>query len=233
MTSLRWLWWLLCVICVGCASTTDELRGIADRPPLDCAVLVTGGAFLTGAVGVDSTFGAVDGERVDDLAEVGGEAFPFAAIIDVLQRGAVFRRVVADDDDARRLRLRDQLAARAPNPEMIAFLQQARADGFDLLLVVEEVQDGPIDNQGTNGRWPVTFATWILLGVGMLIPDRTFESRATLRVSIRELQTGFVLHDLPLAAGRWNCRWSSAPISGGCCCRWSCRRFGSETIAKQ
>jgi hypothetical protein len=41
----------------------------------------------------------------------------------------------------------------------------------------------------------------VLLGVGAFIPDRTFESRATLRVTVRDLQTGFVLHDPLLTAG--------------------------------
>ena len=68
-------------------------------------------------------------------------------------------------------------------------------------MLVEELQDGPIESQGTNGRWPVTFATWILLGVGAFIPDRTFESRSALRVSFRELQTGEEVDSILLVPG--------------------------------
>jgi hypothetical protein len=47
----------------------------------------------------------------------------------------------------------------------------------------------------------VTFATWLLLGVGVFIPDHTFESRAVLRASLRDLQTGDILSDHLLVAG--------------------------------
>ncbi|MBM3961083.1 MAG: hypothetical protein FJ306_04170, partial [Planctomycetes bacterium] len=84
---------------------------------------------------------------------------------------------------------------------MAAYLQQARRDGHDYVLVVERLQDGPVEAQGTNGRWPVTFVTWILLGIGMFNPDQTFESRATLRVTLRDLAAGRTLHDPLLFAG--------------------------------
>jgi hypothetical protein len=199
MTPRRWRSFALLgagIVLAGCLSTTDELHGVADEPPLDRAVLVTGGAFLVATSG-NGTFRATPTAAVPPLAE----AVPFAAIVDARQRGAVFRRVAADDDDARRRNLREQMVARNPEAGMAAYLQQARADGFDLLLVIEELQDGAIENRGTNGRGPVTFATWILLGVGMFIPDRTFESRATLKASLRELQSGLALHELLLDAG--------------------------------
>lgn len=190
----------LCLLLAGCMSTTDELRGLAERPPLDRAVLVSGGAFFA-ADGVElGTFRQpVDPE--DPTAAPADEAIPFASIVDVLERGAVFQRFVADPDPIRRRRLRSQLDNRADDPAINEFLRQAREDGFDLLLLVEELQDGPIESQGTNGRWPVTFATWILLGVGAFIPDRTFESTAALRVSFRELQTGREVDSLLLVPG--------------------------------
>ena len=46
MRALRSGLLLLCVLLAGCMSTTDELRGLAERPPLDRAVLVSGGAFF-------------------------------------------------------------------------------------------------------------------------------------------------------------------------------------------
>ncbi len=174
----------------ACQSTSDELSGIAEVPPLDYAVLVTGGARLGGGRSHGGTFAGAG------LAE----PIAMAAIVDVLQRGRVFQRVAIDDDAAARSERRDQLLTGATTAEARQFLERARAQGYDLLLVVEELADGPIEEQGINGRWPVTLATWFLLGIGMFIPDHTFESRATLRITVRDLQTGQVLHD-PLLPG--------------------------------
>ena len=195
MNRLRFVPWLLLLLAVACATPRDDLAGLADQPPLDLAVMVTGGAFLTASAEDAGTFGgAADGAGR-------AEAIPIEDVLDVLRRGRVFQRVELDLDAERRQRTRSQLRDRSSDAGTLAFLQEARAAGFDLLLVVEELQDGPIDRQGTNGRWPVTFATWVLLGVGMFIPDRTFESRASLRVTLRELQGGSVLADPLLVAG--------------------------------
>lgn len=185
---------LLSVLLAACATPADDLYGLATQPPVDRAVLVTGGAFLAPSSGPDRTFGGA-------ALRPGDEVMPIDAFIDVLRRGGVFQQVALDADPAHRRSLRDRLRAGHGDPEMLQFLQQARDDGYDLLLVVEELQDGPIERQGTNGRWPVTFATWLLLGIGALIPDRSYESRATLRITLRELQTGGTLHDPLLLAG--------------------------------
>ncbi len=180
----------------ACVSPAEELRGLAAQDPLDCAVLVTGGAFLVTPV-ADGTFTLPPPSAKATAREV----LPIAAVVEALARGRVFQRVALDPDAGNRARIGALLRLGAKDAQLVAFLEQARADGFDYVLVAEELQDGPIEVLGTNGRWPVTFATWILLGVGALIPDRTFESRATLRLTLRELQMGNVLHDSLLAAG--------------------------------
>lgn len=182
-----------CVFFAGCVSPRSELQGIAELPPVDAAVLVTGGAFLRASPGA-GTFAPAEGGG-------GDEALAIGEVYELLQRARVFQRVALDDDPARRERLREMLTSRQAGDELATTLARAREQGFDLLLVVEELQDGPIDRFGTNARWPVTLVTWVLLGVGAFIPDRTFESRATLRVTVRDLQTGFVLHDPLLTAG--------------------------------
>jgi hypothetical protein len=192
-----WLAGLLATALAGCVSTGDELLRLAAEPPIDGAVLVTGGAFLAEAGAAGGTFAAPDEPDGGERREV----IPIAAVIDVLERGAVFQRVEVDGDDAHRERASRLMLARGTDAEFAAFLARARDAGFDYLLVIEELQDGPIEMQGTNSRWPVTFATWLLLGVGALIPDRTFESRAKLRVTLRELQAGRELHDPLLVAG--------------------------------
>lgn len=198
--SLHWLRRLVaslaavcCVISTGCVSPQSELQGIAELPPVDAAVLVTGGAFLRASPG-ERTFAAT-------APGAEGEALAIGEVYELLQRARVFQRVALDDDPGRRERLREMLASRQAGDELATTLARAREQGFDLLLVVEELQDGPIDRFGTNARWPVTLVTWVLLGVGAFIPDRTFESRATLRVTVRDLQTGYVLHDPLLTAG--------------------------------
>lgn len=201
-------WWRACAAAAACLlggacqSPAGELSGLAEGPPLDYAVLVTGGAYLVAEPGRPGTF--VGAEPAADgavgPAAAPAEPIPMAAVLDVLQQGRVFHRVHPDEDPAHRRRVQQALQARPGDPAMQAFLQDARDRGFDLLLVVEELHDGATETQGINGRWPVTFFTWILLGIGIVIPDHTFESRATLRVTVRDLQTGAVLHD-PLLVG--------------------------------
>lgn len=188
----------LALVAAGCQTQADELGGLAELPPLDCAVLVTGGAFLVPDPTSMGTF--ANEARASTPDDAIAEAIPIDAVVDVLQKGSVFQRVEVDGDPSRRRLLRERLGDGAAEPDVLRMLEQARDAGFDYVLVVEDLQDGPIDRQGTNGRWPLTFATWVLLGVGALIPDRTFESRATLRVTVRDLQNGRVLHD-PLLVG--------------------------------
>jgi hypothetical protein len=200
----------------ACATPTADVRDFAGQPPLDCAVLVVGGAFVTGGAEPGGTFvaaaprsDAAEQEAVGQDAvardetppDDGPAALPIEDIVGALAKGTVFQRVVLEPDAARRAAIGRRLRVGAVDDEVFAYLQQARRDGHDYVLVVERLQDGPIEGQGTNGRWPVTFATWILLGVGMFIPDRTFESRATLRVTLRDLESGRTLHDPLLFAG--------------------------------
>lgn len=190
---------LAMVLAAACATPTEDVRDYAGQPPLDCAVLVVGGAFLDVGDEPGGTFAdpaAESSPPADDAV-----ALPIEDIVGALAKGSVFQRVVLEPDVARRAAIGRRLRAGEVDDETLAYLQQARRDGHDYLLVVERLQDGPIEGQGTNGRWPVTFVTWILLGVGMFIPDQTFESRATLRVTLRELASGRTLHDPLLFAG--------------------------------
>ncbi len=206
MTLRRLLLWLLVVLPAACQAAADDVGGLVDAPPHDYAVLVTGGAFRTALAGDAGTFAraaAGDAERMGAARPadaVSAEAIPMTELVELLRRGRVFQRVAVEEDPQDRRRRRDQLRAGAQAAECQAFLQSARDAGFDLLLCVEELADGPIDAQGVNDRWPVTLATWLLLGIGMFIPDHSFESGVTLRVTLRDVQSGAVLHD-PLLVG--------------------------------
>jgi hypothetical protein len=193
----------------ACQSPASELSSLSQRPPLDYAVMVSGGAFLQHAAaagpGTFSTAEAAPPDTAPGRGAVDDRARPVEPlgideVLNVLRAGAVFQRVEVDDD-AHRHELLRKLQDRAADQDLLAFLQRTRDAGFDLLLVVEQLQDNPIDAQGINGRWPVTLATWLLLGVGAFIPDHTFESGATLRVTMRDLQTGAVLFESRSLAG--------------------------------
>lgn len=196
--------WLAALLLVGCQSPATELSSLAEAPPLDYAVLVTGGAFLAADTARAGTFtgGLADAEGPPAMAVAGrDEPIAMATLLEVLGQGRVFRRLEADPDEVHRRAIGKVLQAGGGDLSLQGFLQDARDRGFDMLLVVEELVDGPIEAQGINGRWPVTLVTWLLLGVGMMIPDHTFESGATLRVTLRDLQTGRVLHDPLLISG--------------------------------
>ncbi|MBM4059778.1 MAG: hypothetical protein FJ265_01595 [Planctomycetes bacterium] len=188
----------------ACQTPAGELGSLADAPPLDCAVLVTGGAFLQPGATGPGTFGApAEAAPVEDPEPAPAEPIPMADVLGVLGEARVFRRVEADAgaDGERRRAVLAALTAAGASPALTSYLQEARDRGFDLLLVVEGLQDGPIESQGVNGRWPVTLVAWILLGLGVMIPDHSFESRATLRVTLRDLQTGRVLYERLLVGG--------------------------------
>ena len=154
----------LALLCAGCQSPRAELSGIAAQPPLDYAVLVTGGAFLTGGEGVGDTF---------DAAARDGEVVPIDEVLDVLQAGLVFQHAKVDPDAVHRRAVLQQLRSPTAEPVLLDYLQQARDQGYDFLVVVEQLQNGGIEKQGINGRWPVTLATWLLLGVGMFIDRKS------------------------------------------------------------
>lgn len=192
----HWLW-LALLLSAACTTPQGELQSLAELEPLDYSVLLSGGAFVDPPTDLESPLAATFTPGPD------GEAFPLQRVVDVLEAARVFRRVEVDSDPAHRRALLQRLPAAfgVADGETLAFLQAARDRGCDWLLAVERLQNGPIEAQGINGRWPITLATWFLLGVGMLIPDHTFESRATLRVTLRDLQSGRVVHEQLLPAG--------------------------------
>jgi hypothetical protein len=79
-------------------------------------------------------------------------------------------------------------------------LMQARAAGHDYVLVLERLDDGPVEALGVNGQWPITLTTWLLVGLGALIPDHGYESRASLRASLRDVHGGDAVQELVIGA---------------------------------
>jgi hypothetical protein len=191
----------LALAAAGCAGfPANDVVGIADQAPLPYSVFVTGGSFLevdSGAVerAVPRTFVAESGVELIPLDEIGG----------ALETGRVFVRTVVDAGRtaAARALVAGQRAdlpldGAAAFPELLA---DARAAGHDFVVVVQRISDGPIEDYGVNDRWPLTASLWVLVGLGIFIPDHTFESRATLQAGVYEVQTGRLVHRAVGAAG--------------------------------
>ncbi|MDA0373290.1 MAG: hypothetical protein O2865_05865, partial [Planctomycetota bacterium] len=189
---------LLGASCAGFPA--NDVVGIADQAPLPYSVFVTGGSFLeveslAAERPVPRTFPADGGVELIRLAEIG----------DAMTAGRVFVRTVVDTDRAADARSR-VAGQRADLPldkdaDFSALLEEARAAGHDFLVVVQRLADGPIEDYGVNDRWPLTASLWVLVGLGIFIPDHTFESRATLQAGVYEVQTGRLVHRAVGAAG--------------------------------
>ncbi|MBK8976727.1 MAG: hypothetical protein IPM29_12480 [Planctomycetes bacterium] len=183
---------------LGCATATDDLSGLAERPVVPASVLVTGGAFVDApGVAARPSDGAEPLART--FARTGGpaEAVPLSDVLAALVRGRVFARIERDtaatDTDRERLAgLRGNLSLQSPDVGRL--LERARGAGHDYVLIVQRLQDGPVEGYGINDRWPLTVSLWLLVGLGLVIPDHTFESRASLQASLFEVYTGREVH---------------------------------------
>lgn len=175
--------WLLLLASCG-SSPRAGMGELAASDPLQLAVLVSGGSFFS----PDSAAADPENELSTTFrgpeSEALGEAIPLPVLVDALDRGRAFVRVAADRRSAEQ---RARVAREGPTPE---FLAECRAQGYDSLLVIRELQDRPIRTRGVNDRWPASSALWLLIGLGMFIPDHSYESEAVLRVELCDLGTG-------------------------------------------
>ncbi len=188
-------------LAAGCGSSQlADVADLAAEPPLPYSVLVTGGAFVepAAAAGVAAPL-----QRTFPPLQPLEEVFPLQAVADVLRDGRVFVRVEPDAGAAERRASLARCADAIPmhEGELQAMLAAARRDGHDFLLVIERVRDDVIEARGVNGQWPITASVWLLIGLGMLIPDHTYESRAELHVALRDVQTGRPLYRSVLSGG--------------------------------
>jgi hypothetical protein len=159
-------------------------------------VLVTGGAFVAPARQTSAV-----GPRGRTFAGNGEEALPLGAVGQLLARARVFVRTTTDPESAERRRL-VAAASGAEEPATVLddLRERARAAGHDYLLVLERLDDGPVEALGVNRQWPITLTTWLLVGLGALIPDHEYESRASLRASLRDVHDGDAVQELVIGA---------------------------------
>lgn len=185
----------------GCASAgLPDVSDLARDPPLPYSVLVTGGAFIepgpsAGArIPLDRTF-----RPVNDLSE----AFSLESVVGALNTAAAFTSVEVDDAMAidRAHRARGTQANPAAEPDVQAYLAAAREAGHDYLLVFERVEDGRVEYREVNKQWPITLVAWVLIGLGALIPDHTYESHASLQAAMRDVRTGATVAGFRVSGG--------------------------------
>ncbi len=182
------------LFCVGnfgscTVSAFEELSSLAEKPPLPYSVLITGGGFVLpqSSQAVQGPYGATYSS-----ADRRGEAFELRRLREILNDTNVFVATALDPTAADQRRIYADLEAEltpSARVDLAALQRRARRAGHDCILVVESILDGPIEARGINDRWPYTLAAW-LFALGALIPDRTYESRARLRISIRDVYSG-------------------------------------------
>jgi hypothetical protein len=189
---------MLVALCGACSvAPTAGLSAIAQKPPLPYSILVSGGAFVHppgGAAGpLARTYSRAPTDGDTGAEAERPEAFDAERVMRVLRLAKVFvvaERDVAHADERRRVAA---LPVRVGQPEqrraLDTILGRARDAGHDFVLIVDRIQDGAVESQGVNDRWPFTVGAW-LFALGALIPDRTYESRARLWVSLRDVHTG-------------------------------------------
>jgi len=177
-----------------------DLSDLARDPPLPYSVLVTGGAFIDpgpapGApVLLSRTF-----RPTEPLAE----AFTLADAVSVLETAAAFARLEVDQSSSadRARRARGTQVGLAADPDTRAYLDAAREAGHDYLLVIERVEDGRVEYREVNRQWPITLVAWLMIGLGALIPDHTYESHATLNAALRDVRTGATVAGFQVSGG--------------------------------
>lgn len=183
-----WLAFLGVILLPSCAFTgVEDLASLRDKPPLPYSVMITGGGFVT------APNERVTGELsrtflYDDRV---AEAFTLKKLQENLGLAKVFVVTATDDGPAADRTVVSGLGEgqSLEVAELSSMLGRAQQAGHDFLLIVEKIQDGPVESRGINDRWPFTLAAW-LFALGALIPDRTYESRARLRVSMRDVYSG-------------------------------------------
>lgn len=186
---------VVAAVSVGCAGVSSaDSANLAEQPPLPYSVLVTGAGVVEAPPevaesrsGYARTFAPLDDQVV----------VPVADLARALRDTRVFARVEIDAVGDERLgwRLRDvREGLPLDDPEVAALLERARQRGHDYVLLLQRLLDGPIEDWGINDRWPLTAATWLLVGLGILVQDHTFESRASLEATLFDVEEGRIVH---------------------------------------
>ncbi|MFQ5503957.1 MAG: hypothetical protein ACE5F1_04065 [Planctomycetota bacterium] len=198
MTARRaWGLWLLYITGQSCAGTAvPDLERLALLPPLPHRVVLSGGAIL------DVEQRDAPGEGVGSPSVLSDKTYPkgiaepisFARLEDVLRRARVASRLIVFRDMKPPAREAVAISAAKDQQDQKAAFERMRnraeEDDADLLLVIEGLRDAPVVDLGRNGQWPVSSIAWLLVGLGMFIPDHRFESSVALSASLWDVHSG-------------------------------------------
>lgn len=136
--------------------------------------------------------GGLTGDEAMPASAGWSEPISLGRLAEVMRRGRVFVGVELDPRSPAD-RLRWLQGARNRGGYGAEDLLARGSGAQDLVLVVERLRDGPVERYGINGRWPVTLLLWISVGLGAVIPDHSYESRATLVATLVDPYSGRVL----------------------------------------
>ncbi len=177
-----------------------SIENLATEPPLPYRLGIDGGGFLLpGGGGRVEPGGRILASHLFDGAD-GSEVISFARLLDSFRRGRLASSmVVFSEKDSKGRAKVARAATKTALPETL--LQRARLEACDLLLVIEGVEDAPVLNHGVNGQWPISSLGWLLLGLGMFVPDHDFEVAVRFKASLRDVHTGKVLQSIVVTPG--------------------------------
>ena len=198
---MRVLFALLLLLLGSCAGGgVLSIEELAAEPPLPYRLGIDGGGFLlTTAGGQVEPGGRILASTLFD-GENGSEVIPFSRLLDSFRRGRLASSLVilAAKDPRQRAKVA-RAGAKAASLETLR--GRARREGCDLLLVIEGVEDAPVLNHGVNGQWPIASLGWLLIGLGMFVPDHDFEVAVRFKASLRDVYTGKVLQSIVVTPG--------------------------------
>ena len=171
----------------SCAASPAEVNRLAKLPPLPFRMAVLGGGFLSLAER-DTPALPGDGQILSRLWEPGNaEPIAFDTIVDTLQRGRAASSLLLPVAGVGALR---EDLARGDAGAFDRAREWAEAQGADLILVLEGVRDGPVRFLGVTGEWPITTVAWLMVGLGVFIPDHRYEAKVRLFASLRDAHSG-------------------------------------------
>ncbi len=177
-----------------------SIEELAAEPPLPYRLGVDGGGFLlTSGGGQVEAGGRILASTLFN-GERGAEVLPFTKLLDSFGRGRLASSLVVlgSKDPKERAKVARTMGQSA---SLEALLARARREGCDLLLVIEGVEDAPVLNHGVNGQWPIASLGWLLIGLGMFVPDHDFEVAVRFKASLRDVYTGKVLQSIVVTPG--------------------------------
>jgi len=192
---------LLLAFASACASADiPSEAALAALPPLPYRVFVHGGAFLP-----ESDRKAPEETPVTPHTLIAAKTFPegvgepieLERIIGALRRTRLSTAVIAPDDVPDEVR--EKLALGPTGEDFEAARRRAEAAGADLLMIIEGMRDAPVVEHGRTDQWPISTAAWLIIGLGMFVPDHRYESTAQLVASVWDVHSGAFLRRIPVS----------------------------------